>query len=374
MKTLRISLLLAATALLAAGQTLTTLHTFTNGSDGSQPYSTVVLRNGVLYGTCMNGGGGPDDSAGTLWSYTLKSSTFATIHAFVNGNGDAGYPYAGVVFDKAGNIYGTTSAGGSNMDGAVYRIAPDGTETILANFDGTSTGYTPWAPLVFGEDGSLYGTTSAGGQGGRGGVFSLATDGSGFGPLAFFDASAGGRSYAPLLLRGGVLFGTAGSAMFQFNPATSTALPLVALGEGSRSGLVADARGNLYGTTTGTRTLQGFVFVIAPVTHAMTILHVFSGPDGEYPQEGPLVLAEDGSLYGTTKNGGASYGGDGAGAGYGTVFQIDPQGNYSILWSFTGGADGAEPYGGLAMDSQGNLYGTTKGGGLEWGTVFEVIP
>lgn len=134
-------------------------------------------------------------------------------------------------------------------------------------------------------------------------------------------------------------------------------------GSAPTAALIQDANGNLYGTASSGGYGFGVVFKL-DTAHHQTVLHAFTGPDGATPC-GALVLDSLGNIYGTTLNGGDS--------GFGTVFKIDTRGVETVLHSFTGNPDGANPYAGLAMDSSGNLYGTTENGGMfGYGTVFEV--
>jgi uncharacterized repeat protein (TIGR03803 family) len=140
------------------------------------------------------------------------------------------------------------------------------------------------------------------------------------------------------------------------------------------SSLVLDAAGNLYGTTAGgglcfNCTPSGVVFKLDP-TGRETVLHTFTGgTDGAYPYAG-VVLDAAGNLYGTTINGGRC-----CGYGYGVVFKLDPAGHETVLYTFTGGTDGSNPYGGVIFDAAGNLYGTTQSGGADFaGTVFKLDP
>jgi uncharacterized repeat protein (TIGR03803 family) len=133
--------------------------------------------------------------------------------------------------------------------------------------------------------------------------------------------------------------------------------------------VILDSKGNLYGTTAdGGSSNAGIVFKLSP-SGTETVLYTFAGgPDGANPTVS-LVRDKAGNLFGTTYNGG-----NGNGSGDGTVFEISPSGTHTVLYTFTGGADGAVPDAGLILDKQGNLYGTTIGGGIGFGVVYELTP
>ena len=248
-------------------------------------------------------------------------------------------PRNGLIADSAGNLYGTTSGGGASYKGVVFKLAPDGTETVLHSFPGfPSDGNSPYAGLIADSAGNLYGTT-------------LSRDSVSHAGVVFKLAPNGTAGWTETVLHSFTGFPTDG------------ALPY--------AGLIADSAGNLYGATTGGGASgQGVVFKLAP-DGTETVLHAFTGgSDGAYPGVGPLIADSAGNLYGTTQVGGAS--------GQGVVFKLAPNGTggwtESVLYSFTGGSDGGQPfYGSLIADGAGNLYGTTVGGGASGaGVVFKL--
>jgi uncharacterized repeat protein (TIGR03803 family) len=259
---------------------------------------------------------------------SAQAQTFTLLYQFTGGTA-GGNPLAGLVEDTAGNFYGTTSGGGViggtckilQGCGVVFKVDPSGKETVLYSFTGLADGAGPLAGLVLdATTGILYGTTSAGGTSNSGTVFNLNTTG-----------------------RETVLYSFSGKAD----------------GSSPQAGLVRDpATGNLYGTTAfGGPSGFGVVFKL-DTTGAETVLHAFTGsPDGDGPLAGLVLDPVTGNLlYGTTSAGGAS--------GYGTVFKLDTAGStYSVLYSFSGKADGGNPYAGLVLDPAGNLYGTASSGG-----------
>jgi uncharacterized repeat protein (TIGR03803 family) len=331
--------------------TETILHSFDfNGSDGYAPYASLVLgEKGILSGTTELGGA---HGEGTVFELTpTKDGWIETIlHSFALNGTDGAAPFASLIRDKEGNLYGTTYEGGDYNSGTVFELALSGTETILHSFDfNGSDGYYPNASLVLGGKGNLYGTTTYGGP------YGCAEDGCG---TVFELTPSGGET----ILHS---FGASGD------------------GSGPYGRLVRDEKGNLYGTTSegGAYTYYGTVFELT-LSHGKwteTILHSFEsdGTDGIEPAQ-DLVFDKNGNLYGTT-DGGGDY-------NYGTVFELSPPSGGSsswtetTLWSFGNGTDGRYPEGGLVFDKEGNLYGVTvygganglSGGGRGYGTVFKV--
>jgi uncharacterized repeat protein (TIGR03803 family) len=264
---------------------------------------------------------------------TVEAQTLTTLFSF---NHTDGFEPLGVLArDSAGNLYGTTASGGTdNVDGVAYKLTPTGSETVLHNFTLGSDGGSPEGGLILGSSGILYGTTSlgAGSAHDYGTVFSLTSSG-------------------------------ALTTRFTFT-CTATSCPN---GANPQSAPVPDTSDNLYGTTyDGT---CGTVFKLA-TNDTLTNLHVFSAsaPDGCGPIAG-LVRDTAGDLYGTTVYGGMS----GGYSGSGTIFKVTAAGVESVLYSFTGGTEGRNPLGTLVEDSSGNLYGTTEYGGSKgFGTVFKL--
>jgi uncharacterized repeat protein (TIGR03803 family) len=313
------------------------LHTFAGGSDGAEPRTTPVLdTGGNLYGTTLSGGA----YDGGLIFEVDNAGKFTTLYSFTNGS-DGSAPN-GLALDNEGNLYGTTAGGGDGF-GTVFKFTPGGTGvTVLYTFSGGDDGSTPEAGLVMDSAGNLYGTAYTGGSGGFGTVFKISTTNE-FSVLYSFEGGADGAD------------------------------PLASL--------ILDAQGNLYGTTgyggsfaTSCPIGCGVVFELTPTAHGPweeTLLYTFiGGSDGGGPEAG-LVMDSAGNLYGTTFSGG-SIGGN-CGLGCGVVFKIDTAGTETVLHSFTGKPDGESPTAGLLLDSQNNLFGTTsQGGPHELGTVFKM--
>jgi len=307
----------------AQAQTVTILHSF-NISDGMDPYAGLVqATNGNLYGTTIEGGA---NFFGTVFKITT-GGTLTTVHNFAGYPSDGETSYAVLLQDSNGNLYGTTTSGGSVGAGTVFRMTLGGTVTILHNF-GSTDGETPYAGLIQASNGNLYGTTYNGGVYNGGTVFKITPTGT----LTTLDSFTGS--------------GTEGDFPY--------------------GGLVQATNGNLYGTTyNGGTNGQGTVFEVTP-SGTLTTLHDFDLTDGAGPYA-QLVQATNGNFYGTTGLGGAS--------GAGTVFKVTPSGTLTSLYSFSGSADGGDPISGLIQATDGNLYGTTNSGGASGkGTIFKITP
>jgi uncharacterized repeat protein (TIGR03803 family) len=311
---------------------LTTLHSF-NGTDGLAPAGGLTRDPaGNLYGTTTQGG---PYGAGTLFELHANG-VLVVLHTFKGGGYlDGGIPLGTLLRDAAGNLYGTTYNGGKYNLGTLFKVDLNGVETILYSFGRTTgDGANPGAGLICDSDGTFYGTTSIGGNGSCGG-------GLGCGVVFKFDRKRGL------------------TALYQFRGGADGAQP--------GAPLVRDAEGNLYGTTEGDIGYGGkdsaTVFKV-DVNGQETVLHTFTGEDGDTPRGG-LLLDRFGNLYGTTSEGGAY--------GLGTVFKLDTQGSETILHSFNG-RDGLSPFGELLQDALGSFFGTTVGGGRNYGVIFELAP
>jgi uncharacterized repeat protein (TIGR03803 family) len=326
------------------------LHSFSGGSDGYYPVAGLIRdSSGNLYGTTQFGGVACNGAGcGTVFKLA-PDGTETVLYAFTGGN-DGEVPRAGLIRDSSGYLYGTTFGGGTKGGGTVFKVDPHGTETVLHSFTSTPDGFQPLAGLVMDASGNLFGTTSLGGvavccQSGCGTVFKLDQRGTETVLYAF----AGGSD-----------------------------------GDYPAAGLIMDAKGNLYGTTSSGGGSSGClnyfgcgtVFKLAP-DGTETVLHAFTGGnDGDDPLAS-LIKDSEGNLFGTTAVGGNTGCNDPYGCG--TVFELAPDGTETVLHAFTDGTDGAFPEGGLTMDKRGNLYGTTNSGGdcrgrSGCGTVFKLTP
>ncbi|MCE7959352.1 MAG: hypothetical protein DYH06_15655, partial [Acidobacteria bacterium ACB2] len=366
------------------GSGFSVLHLFAGGAgDGSNPEASVILdASGTLYGTTRYGG---VSDRGTVFTIKTDGSGFSVLHSFAGGPGDGQYPWASLILDASGNLYGTTYSGGASNTGTVFRIKTDGSGfSVLHSFSGgAADGQNPEASLVLDASGNLYGTTPFGGSSGSGTVFRTKTDGSGFSVLrSFAGGAADGRNpRASLILdASGNLYGTtafggsfdSGTVFtIKTDGAGSTLLHSFGgdAGDGSQpyASLILDASGNLFGTTAyGGAWDRGTVFTMKTDGTGLSVLHSFAGGagDGQTPVAS-LILDASGNLYGTTHFGGAS--------NDGTVFTIKTDGTgFAVLHLFAGGpGNGRHPASSLILDSSGNLYGTTfHGGASDAGAVF----
>jgi uncharacterized repeat protein (TIGR03803 family) len=288
-----------------------------------------------------------------------------------------------VILDWVGNLYGTAAFGGAGGQGVVYKLDASGNETVLYAFPGTAAGQYPYnAGVIFGSDCHLYGTTFYGGKKGHGVVYELDRDGNekvlynfslltanGYGqPTGGVIRDSKGNLYGTTFI-GQAEVGYGNGVVYKVDTAGhSTVLHNFtggADGGDPYGGVIRDAKGNLYGTTNGGGASGAGVVFKVDTSGNETVLYSFTGGvDGGYPLAG-VILDSKGNLYGTTNGGGAS--------GAGVVFKVDTSGNETALYSFTGGADGGYPLAGVIRDSKGNLYGTTNGGGASGaGVVFKV--
>jgi uncharacterized repeat protein (TIGR03803 family) len=329
-------------------------------------------------------------------SCLVRSATAQTVHFTelypFNGSGDlsdGAWPEAGVTRDAAGNLYGTTFFGGTGTGcdiyfggcGTVFQLDASGTETVLHSFGGAPGGSNPTARVILDASGNLYGTTAFGGAYGHGTVFkvdvasgsetilhSFAGGTDGANPNAGMVQDAAGTFYGTTQYGGKGCNGRGCGTVFKLNAAGQETILYrfrdVPDGASPLGGVALDSSGNIYGTTwLGGVYSLGTVFRLDS-SGKETVLHSFAGgSDGANPMAAP-VLDQAGNMYGSASSGGAYY--------FGTLFTIDTGGSESVLYSFTGGTDGAYPYSHLLLDASGNLYGTaSQGGCCGQGTVFE---
>jgi len=305
-------------------------------NEGVAPNGALARdASGTLYGTTAGGGYNGAKCKkyyGCGVVYKLVNGTEQVLYRF-QGQSDGQEPNGGLILDSAGNIYGTTYHGGGDANGrpgTVFKVTPSGSETILHKFASTKgDGKLPTAGLVMDKKGNLYGTASEGGGKGNFAPGYKCTNGCGI----VFEITAAGAE----------------KILYTFKGYQS--------GDGAApfASLIMDKSGNLYGTTyAGGDYGYGTVFKLTP-SGQETVLYSFVGqPDAGNPV-GRLLMDAQGNLFGTT-----SYGGT---FDSGAVFELSAAGKESVLYSFTGGDDGAYPFDGLAMDAGGNLYGTTELGG-----------
>lgn len=352
-----VSLLLAALLTVASptqAQTFAVIHSFTGVSDGANPYAGLAMdQGGNLYGTTSAGGLGN----GTVFRVTSRNSFWIlqTLYGFQGSshNNDGSHPTARITLHN-GIVYGSTQAGGlvgcanNNGCGTVFYLRPPltvcraslcpWTETVLYRFAGRADGGNPAGDLVVDQSGDVFGTTSGGGSSG----------------CSYQPGNACGVAY--MLTAGGVE-----SVLYQMPAGSGGSYP--------ESGITVDPSGNLFGTTSqGGSANLGTIFQLAPSQGGWSENNLYqfqSGAGGQTPWAG-LISDGAGNFYGATTAGGAS--------GGGTVYQLTHPGGgwtYSPIYSFSGSRNG--PVSNLTIDSSGNLYGTTPGGGqFGHGSVFKL--
>jgi uncharacterized repeat protein (TIGR03803 family) len=369
----------------ATAQTFNVIHNF-SGSDGQGPLSGLAMDSKEnLYGTTADGG----QYGGGVVFKASRTGMETVLHNFGSG-ADGANPEGSLILDSAGNLYGTTFAGGADSAGTVFKVSPKGAETLLYSFQGGADGANPIAGLAMDKSGNLYGTTSTGGAYNSGTVFEVSSSGQ-------------------------------HTVLYSFGSLNDGTVPV--------AGVTLDPKGNLYGTASqGGPYGYGTVFELKPSTSGWqeTILHNFElQNDGGTPYAG-LVLGKSGVFYGA-----ATQGGDGSGGG-GTVFELTPSGenwtfnvlyglagwgisgtfrdvlydkktgviyatthcdgnddagtvyelvpsdgswSYTQLYMLTGGTDGLFVFSNLVIDDTGYLYGTTNSGGANgYGVIFQVEP
>jgi uncharacterized repeat protein (TIGR03803 family) len=350
------------------------IHTFTGGQDGASSSAALVhATDGNFYGTSRSGGA---FNAGTVFKIT-PSGAVTILHVFTGGD-DGASPLAALIQASDGNLYGTTYLGGIAGKGTVFTMTPAGAFTPLHAFTGgAGTGAHPRAPLMQATDGNFYGTTELGGVFDRGTLFQMTPEGIVTLIYTFTGGLDGAYPWAPVIQAAdGSFYGTAYSGdfstfgrIFRMSPTGSVTVVHTFAG-GSTDGanpvsaLVQANDGNFYGTTLlGGASNAGTAFRLT-AGGTVTVLNTFGGGyDGANPGAA-LVQAADGNFYGTTRAGASSYG---------TVFKMSPAGMFTLVHRFTGGADGALSSAGLIQATGGKLYGTTTSGGSSaLGVVFRL--
>ena len=376
------------------------LHAFTGGSDGGGLWGSLLLdQYGNIYGTTASGG--PKGKGGTVFKLSRQTNgtwTQTVLYSFCSlpGCKDGGGSTAGLIFDGAGHLYGTTRSGGTRVYGTAFELIPQsgGTwvETVLYNFPLPGGGCCSYGGVVMGKSGNLYGATysafelTPGSKGWRGIILHNFTGqhGDGSGPLAGVILDSTGNLYGTTELGGSSRCGGGCGTVYQLMPTSNGKWKehilhrFQARWDGSSPGvgaLVLDSAGNLYGTAGGGNSGHGVVFMLSRVADdhwRETILYnITGGANGDSPGGG-VVMDKAGNLYGTTIAGGD------ANCGCGVVYKLGPgskgKWKYTVLHRFTG-YDGAQPDANLILDKKGNLYGTTATGGASGaGVAFEVTP
>jgi len=383
----------------AGAQNFTDLYNFTGPPDGEYPYNVSLVRDaaGNLYGTTAGGGTGPCSGLGLSGCGTVfevnASGTETVLYSFCpqSGCADGQWPFAGLVRDAAGNLYGTTYEGGASGYGTVFELTPQQgggwTEAVLHSFAGPpNDGSGPWASLVLDTSGNLYGTTWQGGSFSTlGTVFKVSKTGKETVLHSFSGSPNDGANprFGSLVMdKVGNLYGVTSSGgvtpgngtVFKMNTTgAETVLYSFCPQSGCSDGQTPygspamDRQGNLYGTTEyGGSFGDGVVWKLSK-NGTETVLHNFAGgpSDGANPVAGVIIDAK-GDLYGESYEGGSS--GDGA------AYKLNKKGRLTLLHSFAG-PDGTNPLGGVIRDASGNLYGTAYEGGSDgYGTVWKLTP
>jgi uncharacterized repeat protein (TIGR03803 family) len=386
--------LFALHAVFATAQTIEVLHSFSGGGDGTTPFGGVVRDSaGNLYGTTEFGGNAlcpSQPGCGTVYKVDA-TGTKTTLHDFTGTDGAA--PRATLIRDASGNLYGTTFSGGGQSCGregcgTVFKIDSSNTFTVLHRFTGAPDGANPWAGLVADEAGNLYGTTTSGGAvtstflTGCGVVFKVDPAGHETVLYRFSCGTDGNASYSTLLrdtqgnlfgttILGGDLscFGGFGcGTVFKLDATGKESVLHAFTGEPDASFPQASLTyfGGYFYSTSSTGGALGFgaVFKVDKAGNESVLYSFGSNPlDGLFPIDA-LIHDKQGNLYGTT------------GIIRSTVFKIDPSGNETVLSTFGPHGTGTGPSAGLTRDEAGNLYGTTESGiGTSgFGTVFELKP
>ncbi|MGA2695265.1 MAG: choice-of-anchor tandem repeat GloVer-containing protein [Terriglobales bacterium] len=413
--------LLAAASGLAFSQQYKVLYNFVlSSSDAAVPYSGLVFdSSGNLYGTTLNGGS-TGLNAGTVYELSPNASggwTETVLYNFCPAGPpclDGDQPQSTLVMDQAGNLYGTTQAGGMGNDGSggvAFELSPPSqqgnpwTETVLYNFcsdlknNECLDGLQPFAGLIFDRVGNLYGTTFEGGRHNLGTVFELSPGSSGWTETVLYNFCSsrlgsrcfdGAGPYSSLIFdKAGNLYGTtvaggnqsgyAAGVLFELSPGSKGWTENL-LAEFTRPGgfdavnpPVFDSEGNIYSSLSlGGGEDAGALFQWNHATGALREAG-FDFTDGQHPNV-PFVDQLGRGFFGTTSNGGNNVN------GYteGVIYQASPKGRLNTIYKFcsqTNCTDGNTPYGNLVEDPQGNFYGTASAGGLyDGGVVFEITP
>jgi uncharacterized repeat protein (TIGR03803 family) len=389
-----------ALALTAWASTEKVLWNFNGGNDGSGPWANYFISDakGNLYAATASGG---TYSAGTV--FMLSPAGKETIlYEFTGSNGDGNGPHGHLTFDANGNIFGTTQGGGANGTGTVYELSPQKgggwKEKVIYTFSAAGAdGISPSAGMTIAADGTMYSTTPDGGAFGAGTVFSLKKTSKGWHQKVIQNlngSSNGGYPYEGLMMdSAGNLYGAAPSGgsggqgvIYRLSQTkqgwVDTVLYSFTGQNGDGSGLywidlISDVTGNIYGATSfggtnGTGTVWELVYSKTKKKYSEKILYEFGANgsgDGNNPYGG-LAMDGKGNLYGTVLNGGSS--------NLGAFYKLTKHGKIwkeTVLHSFVGANDGSQPTGNPYVDAKGRLYGMAETGGKSnLGIVYRVTP
>jgi uncharacterized repeat protein (TIGR03803 family) len=353
------------------GSSVTSLHQF-GSTEGYAPKAGLLKgSDGLLYGSTRLGDTSVANTTGTIYRMAFDGTAFVILHRFgvysetnVNGNPknlDGAYPESALIEASDGYLYGVTRAGGLNGTGVVFRMSPDGsgfsvlhhfgpvtslaTDSLIKNVGGSS----PVGTLLQAPDGYLYGTASVGGTSGRGTIFRMLLDGTGF------------------------------EVVHEFTSLSSTSPAVNLDGAAPLAGLANGGDGLLYGVaSTGGANGVGTLFVVDPNSgdpttadpddRLLTVLHAFDTPNGSIPTAA-LIVGSDSRLYGVTGGGGTDS--SGATTNFGTIYSIQRDGtDFTKLYSFDG-KEGSGPYGPLLQLDAATFVGIAAAGGkCNQGTLF----
>lgn len=381
----------------AEAQTFSVLHQFTNGADGGEPQAGLTMdRAGNFYGTASTGGNttGPcairnPHGCGTVFKLSRHGSDWFLTTLYTFSGSDGANPLARVIIGPDGSLYGTTSAGGSADQGTVFNLRPPPVpcrtsscpwqETVLYNFHGSDGAQPTFGDLVFDAAGNIYGATP---HAGNGMVYKLTRSNGGWTETilhTFQGGNDGAVPYAGLTFdQSGNLWGATAlggtyndGTIYELIPSgggwTENIVHVFAGGHGGNdganpySGLIADQSGNFYGATFGANGTPVVAYELSPANGSWTFtaLHSFQTNQGVI---GKLAMDAAGSLYGTVYSDQPE------------VFKLTPSnGSWTLTGSWAG--EGNSPCGNVILDSSGNLYTTTQGGGPDQvGVVFEITP
>ena len=344
-------------------------------ASGATYHITVRRTPTAMHCSVSNASGTGSDSPVTDVGVSCEAGRFSELYSFGDESQGAA-PLFGLIQGSDGNFYSTTSTGGANDAGTVFKLTPDGAQTVLWSFGAGSDGSQPLSSLLQASDGDLYGTTAEGGAYGSGTVFRISLGGSESVLWSFGEASDGARPSGNLIEgRDGDIYGMTeyggtegGGTVFRLTPSGAETV-MLSFGrfnggpsEPQFNGLTQDSDGTLYGLTAGGGTnSEGAIFKLSP-DGAVTTLYSFHQRDiGAFPTDS-LVKASDGNFYGMTLAGGTN--------NRGVLFQMSPSGAVSILHAFGAQGDGRGPNGGLMQATDGNFYGVTCFPGSS-GTVFQ---
>lgn len=365
----------------ACAGTLTTIYSFSGGSDGANPNDGLTSVGGFLFGVTATGGilactsGSQTVGCGTIFKVTLSSAALVNIYSFPGGSGGS-WP-TGRLIPIPGfstTLFGTTRGGGTSASGTAFKISSvTGKVVLLHSLNGGLDGGGPMGSLID-VGGLLYGTTFGGGANAAGTIVRIDPINGNMTTLYSFPGGIDTPALKEGVTQAGsFLYGVTGEpsegSIFKTNPvngATKKVYMFSSDPDGSfPSCQLINVGGNLFGTTdVGGTYGKGTVFELSPKTAVEKVIYSFGGQSGKIPNS---IINVGGMLYGTTLYGGAS--------NFGIVFSLNPNtGVETVIYSFTGGKDGGSPSG-LVVGLNGTLYGTTEGGGkFGFGTVFKVVP